>query len=442
MNAMQAINKTNCCFKNYFNNVRRLFYLLIAIYGGILMPSCDKTPSTGKSDHRFYQLQQQVAEIDEPERRQAAVDQFLKELGSGDYPIFENDSTVVLLYQSKADSVFLLGDMSLWVDYLPYQHLAGTDLFFLRSEFEPQARLQYWIMLEKEGFPALDPLNPYKVSNGFGEMSELAMPAYQRHPYFNEYLSGKKGDDSLVTAIEIGPGALPYPHQLHIYLPPAYEKNNQVYPVVYFQDGIDYIEFAMVPQVLNKLISERKIEPLIAVFVTPPNRFKEGTPNRMTEYGLNENYVRFFTDQLTPFIDSKYRTRKEANTRLVVGDSFGGLISAYIPFARPDVFKLGYSQSGYHSFQNDQIIKRYRQSERKSIRLYVDVGTYERAVGASFLPSQENDFLLANRRFKTVLQEKEYDFVYREYFEGHTWGNWRRHLIDGLIHFFGTDISE
>jgi hypothetical protein len=82
------------------------------------------------------------------------------------------------------------------------------------------------------------------------------------------------------------------------------------------------------------------------------------------------------------------------------------------------------------------------QSEHKPIRLYVDVGIYERAVGASFLPSKENDFLMANRRFKTVLEQKNYNFVYHEYFEGHTWGNWRRHLIDGLIHFFGTQKSK
>jgi enterochelin esterase-like enzyme len=38
-----------------------------------------------------------------------------------------------------------------------------------------------------------------------------------------------------------------------------------------------------------------------------------------------------------------------------------------------------------------------------------------------------------------VLKKKNYDFVYREYPEGHTWGNWRRHLIDALIHFFGKE---
>ena len=105
---------------------------------------------------------------------------------------------------------------------------------------------------------------------------------------------------------------------------------------------------------------------------------------------------------------------------------------------RPDVFALGYSQSGYQSFHKDQLIKAYANKRKQPIRLYVDVGTYERNVGADLLPSKETDFLMANRRLKKILQEKKYDFVYKEYPEGHTWGNWRRHLIDALTYFFGV----
>jgi enterochelin esterase-like enzyme len=36
-----------------------------------------------------------------------------------------------------------------------------------------------------------------------------------------------------------------------------------------------------------------------------------------------------------------------------------------------------------------------------------------------------------------VLDKKGYDVVQREYHEGHTWGNWRRHLIDALEDYFG-----
>ena len=52
-----------------------------------------------------------------------------------------------------------------------------------------------------------------------------------------------------------------YDHVVHIYLPAGYEKSNKKYPVVYFQDGKDYIEFAVVPHILDNLIEEKEIEP-------------------------------------------------------------------------------------------------------------------------------------------------------------------------------------
>jgi len=159
----------------------------------------------------------------------------------------------------------------------------------------------------------------------------------------------------------------------------------------------------------------------------------------LTEYGLNDKYVNFFADELVPFIHENYSTINDPKARLVAGDSFGGLISAYIPFARPDVFANGYSQSGYQSFNNDKLINLYKSERKKEIELYVDIGIYEEVVGGSFLPKEELNFLEANKRFKKVLEEKGYDFIYKEYPEGHTWGNWKRHLIDALIYFFPKD---
>lgn len=407
------------------------------IIGIIIMQACSNGELKQVRNSIFIEFHEDLHKLSSPAARQAAADNLISRVKKSAYPIYENDTTVVLLYQSDADSAFILGDMGHWQKHLPMTKIADTELFFVRGHYPQSARLEYLIMTEKGGMGGSDPLNPYKVLNGFGPMSELAMPGYERHPYFETWQFGNKGDTSLVESRTIPEGILPYEHQLHVYLPPDYQQSDRLYPVVYFQDGLDYIEFAIAPHVIDQLIKDRKIEPLIAVFVTPPNRFQAEMPNRMTEYGLNDDYVQFFIDELVPFIDERYRTRTNPQSRLVVGDSFGGLISAYIPFKRPDVFGQVYPQSAYVSFQKDKLIKLYEAAERKPIRLYVDVGHYERAVGANFLPDDEIDFLEGNRRFREVLEKKDYDFVYREYYEGHTWGNWRRHLIDGLIHFFG-----
>jgi enterochelin esterase family protein len=389
------------------------------------------------SNNLFQNFYEQILATNDLSEKQKLADSLLAT--NKNFPFIEDDTTVVFLYQGDADSVAVLGDMGNWVDKFPMNRIEGTNLFYLRQNYPSDARLEYWLVFGKDEFPATDPLNPFKTLNGFGEISELAMPHYNRHQYFDGYKFGKKGELGLVTKYSLPEGILPYKHNVHVYIPPEYSSKNKNYPTVYFQDGIDYIEFAQTPVVINNLIKDNLIEPVIAVFVTPPNRHIPEVPNRMTEYGMNDNYVKFFSDELVSWVDSNFRTNDNSQSRLVVGDSFGGLISTYIAFSRPNVFGLAYSQSGYHSFQNDRLIKKISEAEKKNIKLYIDTGIYERKVGATFLPKEEGDFLLGNRRLKAVLDEKNYEFVYKEYNEGHTWGNWRRHLIDALIHFFGTN---
>ncbi|HNW58994.1 MAG TPA: alpha/beta hydrolase-fold protein [bacterium] len=384
---------------------------------------------------RFERLLSRIERNGDAAQKQQLVDEFFRDLQPGAYPFFPSDTAYVLVYRGAKDSVGVLGDMNNWTQAAWMTHVAGTDLFYHRGTAPAGARLEYWFVFGKNSLWSVDPLNPAKSLNGFGELSELAMPRYEQHPFFAEYRSGRKGSAAGLKVHEMDSAVLGYPHAIHVYLPPGY-ATTQRYPALYLQDGIDYVEFAQVPQMLDQLIRSRRIRPLIAVFVTPPNRFQPGMPNRMTEYGLNDTYVRFFADELVPFIGRTYAALDDPRARLVAGDSFGGLISAYIPFLRPEVFGYGYSQSGYLSFKGDTLIRLYRDTPKRPVRLYVDSGTYEETVGASFLPAAETNFIAANRRFEKVLAAQGYEFVYREYPEGHTWGNWRRHLIDALIWFF------
>ncbi len=365
--------------------------------------------------------------------REVLYKNILSAIAEQNYPLYESEYKVTLVYRGIANTVCLNSDITGWTETIPFIKLDGTDLFYLNLELEPEARIEYHLIVD--GNTICDPLNKFKSLNGLGELSELVMPGYERHPYFQEYLNGTIGSYDGLTKHILPAGAMPYTHDVYVYLPPDFEKNKK-YPTVYFQDGPDYIRFALVPYSINRLILENKIEPCIAVFVTPPNLHKPKVPNRSTEYGLNDDYVNFFCDELMTFIDENYPTVQSADKRLVVGDSYAGLISTYISFVRNDLFGNAYSQSGYYSFNDDRLIRLIKDSERKAVNLYFDIGTYERKVGAGFLPATELDFTSGNRRMQNVLSDKGYQFVYREYFEGHTWGNWRRHLIDALIYFF------
>lgn len=386
----------------------------------------------------FKEMQSRLELCSVPIQRQMLVNAFIDALNvPGNYPIFEDEKTVVLIYQSQAKQAWVLGDMAENDSVaIPMQKIEATDLFYYRGQFEADARLEYWLTSNINELAGTDRFNPFIVHNGFGPMSELAMPKYNHHPWFKPYALGKKEDAAGLDKWAVDSKIYDYLHDVRVATPPEYKNESKSYPVVYFQDGLDYIDFAQSAIVIKNLIETKQIEPIIAVFVQPPNRHKPDIPNRMTEYGLSVDYLHFFCDELVPFIDGKYRTKQNAASRLVVGDSFGGLVSTFIPFSRPDLFKNGYSQSGYFSFKGDQLIKAFHNEETKDINLFIDIGTYEKKVGHNFLPKDEIDFVAANRRFKEVLIQKGYNFIYREYPEGHTWGNWRRHLIDGLLYFF------
>jgi enterochelin esterase family protein len=359
-------------------------------------------------------------------------------------PLVENDTTAVFLFRGEATTVALNGDPGQWADNLPLARLDGTDLWYRRVTLEPDARIEYVLMVdtraagfgaELEGIP--DPRNPYRVESGFGPFSELAMPGYAYPEVFAPVRDGTPGSFEGLDLHTLDAGALPYEHEVLVYTPPGYDADTaRTYPVAYFQDGRDYAAFAHVPRVLDWLVARGAMEPVVAVFIDPPNRHRPEAPNRVTEYGMDDAYVSFVADEVVPFVDACYRTDPSPARRLVVGDSYGGLIATYLAFRRPDVFGLAYSQSGYHSFEHDRMIRLVESAPPAPVRLYVDVGLYERVVGAGMLPEAGRDFLAANRRLRDVLAAKGYDFVYAEYPQGHTWGNWRAHLLDAFPHFF------
>lgn len=352
-----------------------------------------------------------------------------------DYPFYNTNSSVTLVYKGAAKKVKFLSDITGWTDPVSFGKIKDTDLFILQLNIEPDARIQYLLVVDGEAI--LDPSNKFQSLHGLGAMSEISMPEYKRHPYFDEFLCGEEGNFNGLIKHILPASVLPYEHEIYIYLPPDYNLAES-YPVIYFHDGPDYIRFGLAPYSINRLIIEKKIKPCIAVFVSPPNLHQPLEPNRSTEYGLNEDYVKFFCNELVPFVDANYKTIKMPQNRLIIGDSYAGLISVYIAFSHPEVFSNVYSQSGYFSFRKNRLINLIKEQTNKQIKIFFDIGTYEEKVGSDFLPSDELNFIKANREMKEVLTLNNYSYEYREYHEGHTWGNWRRHLLDALIYFLGA----
>lgn len=164
------------------------------------------------------------------------------------------------------------------------------------------------------------------------------------------------------------------PRQVYVWLPDGYSEREK-YPVLYMHDGQMLFDDTwtwngqewQVDEVLGSLIAEGKVPPAIVVGIANGNnRYGEYFPEKVLEYlggvpdsltgtsnesasALNymlssgtiyeaDEYLRFLTSELKPFIDSHYSTLSDKEHTFIAGSSMGGLISLYALCEYPEVF--------------------------------------------------------------------------------------------------------
>lgn len=186
------------------------------------------------------------------------------------------------------------------------------------------------------------------------------------------------------------------PRQVYVWLPEGYSSSgSRRYDVLYMHDGQMLFDSTstwnrqewQVDEVTGRLMEADSIRPVIVVGVAHgANRFGEYFPEKalgylggtydstsrewiwkapmanagesgdkcgtapnhdaeafgyMTSSGTvyeADEYLKFLTSELKPFIDATYRTRPERGHTFIAGSSMGGLISLYALCEYPDVF--------------------------------------------------------------------------------------------------------
>lgn len=168
-----------------------------------------------------------------------------------------------------------------------------------------------------------------------------------------------------------------------VYLPPSYESSRQHYPVAYVQDG-DFL-FTGCSNYLEHLYASGALEELILVGITTEKRNDEYTPwpakalieSQAAFGGKGREYVEEIATVIKPYVDNHYRTKKAAEFTAMIGGSFGGLISLFAGYWRPDTFgRLGLLST---SFWYEGLMDYIRQEGElnKDLRIYMSVGLCE-----------------------------------------------------------------
>ncbi|HEX8422878.1 MAG TPA: alpha/beta hydrolase-fold protein, partial [Pyrinomonadaceae bacterium] len=337
----------------------------------------------------------------------------LERIGKAERSPLVEDGQVTFIYRGKAKRVEVVGDFTSWSPRrMVLDGVAGADVKYLTMTFADDARVEYKFIADGEWTG--DPLSERKLDNGVGGFNNFfTMPAY-RPSAFAEAKWDLRGTieklDAPTALLEGGK------RKLQVYLPPAYARDSAArFPVLYLQDGAEYVTRARAAAIADQLIAEGRVKPFIIVFVDPVNRFKE--------YWANDTFAAFMATELVPFIDARYRTRAERDARALMGASLGGVISVWTALRHGDVFARVAGQSTAFQIDDERVVTSLaalaEMKRARPLKFYFDVGLLE-------------PIWKVNRRVRVMLEGKGYPVAYRETTAGHNWTNWR----DQLAHAF------
>lgn len=261
---------------------------------------------------------------------------------------------------------------------------------------------------------------------------------------YADYFKIKDVPHGTVSKVWYHSPSLGMERRLSVYTPAGYEKGDNRYPVFYLLHGMGgdesaWLELGRAAQILDNMIAEGKVEPMIVV-MTNGNADLQAAPGESslgfapptiqlpkTMEGSFETHF----PEVVEFIDSNYRTIPSKQNRAIAGLSMGGFHSLHISKEYPDMFD--YVGLFSAAIMPDRKVKSpiYDNMEGK-LKTQFDKkpALYWIAIG-------DKDFLYeANKEYRKKLDENGYKYTYRESPDGHIWKNWRIYLTEFIPQLF------
>ncbi|MGK9174546.1 esterase family protein [Yokenella regensburgei] len=131
--------------------------------------------------------------------------------------------------------------------------------------------------------------------------------------------------------------ALSAERRVYIWTPPGYDGKGEPLPVLYFyhgfgDTGLSAIDQGRLPQIMDNLLAEGKIRPMLVVVPDTETDIVQAIPEnyppqerRKTFYPLNAKAAdRELMHDIIPLVDGRFNVRKDAEGRALAGLSQGG----------------------------------------------------------------------------------------------------------------------
>ena len=267
-----------------------------------------------------------------------------------------------------------------------------------------------------DGVPTSDPSNPATSESNSNAWSLFYVPGAS-------FMDTQRVAHGSISEVNYFSTALGRSRRMHVYTPPGYEKNRDAYPVFYLLhgafDGDDsWPTVGRAGFIIDNLIASGAARPMIVVMPDGHTaRFGGGG-------GLNTaDFVREFTADIKPYVESTYRIRKGRAATAIAGLSMGGAQTLDIAFG--DLASYGYVgvfSSGVFGIDNST-------DWETSHGAQLDNAAAKNDLHLVWFSTGKDDFLLGTTKATVAMLEKHgFDVVYEESTGGHTWINWREYL--------------
>ncbi|HEV7655639.1 MAG TPA: alpha/beta hydrolase-fold protein [Mycobacteriales bacterium] len=263
-------------------------------------------------------------------------------------------------------------------------------------------------------------------------------------------LFGDVGNDlrggSRIEQLSIGAPELDVPPgPAYVYLPPGYSSitnRNKRYPVIYLLHGypgesVDWVRAGDMQPILDKLISDRLIQPMIAVAPDASGGFVHDS--EMVNQVGGPQLETYLTKTVPQTIDGKYRTIADRSARAIGGMSSGGYGALNLALRNQDIFSVSVSMMPYGDpgavlaslfGGNKQLLQANTPS------LYIPTTTFTQPLGIIYIAGSEDHQLATARQLYALTKPRTQD-VALQIVAGatHTWRGASMDLPYGLVFF-------
>ncbi len=367
--------------------------------------------------------------------RQSLVDRYLSKIETT--PIIEGKEKVHFIWYGKADTLKIEGDLQKsWStpEILSKIDCGERDFFHISYTIPSDALLEYRFMAD--GKSIIDLKNPQLTQSfDYGDRNIFAMPDFVQSPVTKMRHGINKG---VTSRWVFKTNQAPFTdHLVWVYTPYGYSKDSK-YPVLFVYDGMWALYTRPFINVVDNLIYDKKIEPVVVVFISFEDRWNEYVAHSTA-------YAQLMADKMIPFIEENFAISTSPDKRGIMGASASGHGAMVTALRHPDVFGNVASQGGgaggnlgLNKLVNEALDSYLTKKDKSPLRkLYTEVGTYDLE-----FPDQKASFIEGARQFRDRLKENNIEHVYQEVYRGHTGASWDQRLDEILILFFGKQNNS